>query len=236
MEILDFILIVIFVFLMIVLVIGFNHQMMQKNKEREERFKKYKKRRTIMSKKVLIPLAQGFEEAEFIGIADVLKRAKELNPDLEVVIASLNSELLVKGANSISIKADCSIEDVDIENLDAIALAGGFEGMMNLKNSNVILNIIKQLHSKNKIVAAICASPIVLNEAGVLEGEFACYPSCEVGLNGNRVNKAVVVNKNVITSAGPATAILFGLELAKKLCGDEIYQKLYEGMLLPLTK
>ncbi|WP_079865788.1 hypothetical protein [Campylobacter jejuni] len=43
MEILDFILIVIFVFLMIDLVIGFNHQMMQKNKEREERFKKYKK-------------------------------------------------------------------------------------------------------------------------------------------------------------------------------------------------
>ncbi|EAJ9126312.1 hypothetical protein ACY3CI_001178 [Campylobacter jejuni] len=43
MEILDFILIVIFVFLTIVLVIGFNHQMMQKNKEREERFKKYKK-------------------------------------------------------------------------------------------------------------------------------------------------------------------------------------------------
>ncbi|HFZ4996486.1 TPA: DJ-1 family glyoxalase III [Campylobacter jejuni] len=189
-----------------------------------------------MSKKVLIPLAQGFEEAEFIGIADVLKRARELNPDLEVVIASLNSELLVKGANGISVKADYFIEDVDIENLDAIALAGGFEGMMNLKNSNIILNIIKQLHSNNKIVAAICASPIVLNEAGVLEGEFACYPSCEVGLNGNRVNKAVVVNKNVITSAGPATAILFGLELAKKLCGDEIYQKLYEGMLLPLTK
>ncbi|EMO8742568.1 hypothetical protein WDO50_000837 [Campylobacter jejuni] len=43
MEILDFILIVIFVFLMIVLVIGFNRQMMQKNKEREEGFKKYKK-------------------------------------------------------------------------------------------------------------------------------------------------------------------------------------------------
>ncbi|HEC1877577.1 TPA: hypothetical protein R1794_000814 [Campylobacter jejuni] len=43
MEILDFILIVIFVFLMIVLVIGFNRQMMQKNKEREERFKKYNK-------------------------------------------------------------------------------------------------------------------------------------------------------------------------------------------------
>ncbi|EPE6544575.1 DJ-1 family glyoxalase III, partial [Campylobacter coli] len=55
-------------------------------------------------------------------------------------------------------------------------------------------------------------------------------------LQGNRVNKAVVVNKNVITSAGPATAILFGLELAKQLCGDEIYNSLYEGLLIPLTK
>lgn len=189
-----------------------------------------------MSKKVLIPLAQGFEEAEFIGIADVLKRAGEFNADLEVIIASLNAELLVRGANGISIKADCSIQSVDIGNLDAIALAGGFEGMMNLKNSDAILSIIKKLHSEEKIVAAICASPMVLNEAGVLEGEFTCYPSCEIGLNGSRIDKAVVVNKNIITSAGPATAILFGLELVKKLCGNEIYQKLYEGMLVPLTR
>ncbi len=189
-----------------------------------------------MSKKVLIPLAQGFEEAEFIGIADVLKRAAELSGNLEVIIASLDNELLVKGANGISIKADCSLEVVDTKNLDAIALAGGFDGMNNLKNSNEILSIIKKLHSEGKIVSAICASPIVLNAAGVLEGEFTCYPSCEAGLKGNRVNKAVVVNKNVITSAGPATAILFGLELAKHLCGDEIYNSLYEGLLIPLTK
>lgn len=79
-----------------------------------------------MSKKVLIPLAQGFEEAEFIGIVDVLKRARELNPDLEVIIASLNSELLVKGANGISIKADCSIESVDIEKSRCHCFSGWF--------------------------------------------------------------------------------------------------------------
>ncbi|TKX32357.1 DJ-1 family glyoxalase III [Campylobacter aviculae] len=188
------------------------------------------------SKKILVPLAQGFEEAEFIGIVDVLRRASELSGNLEVIIASLNSELLVKGANGIVIKADYSLKDVDIENLDAIALAGGYEGMNNLKNSNEILNIIQNLHSNGKIVAAICASPIVLNAAGILEGEFACYPGCEVGLNGTRINKAVNINKNIITSAGPATAILFGLELAKHLCSVEIYNSLYEGMLVPLVK
>ncbi|MBM0637016.1 DJ-1/PfpI family protein [Campylobacter sp. VicNov18] len=189
-----------------------------------------------MSKKVLIPLAQGFEEAEFIGIADVLKRAEKSGGDLEVIIASLNDDLLVVGANGISIKADCFLKNVDVKTLDAIALAGGFNGMMNLKNSNEILNIIKELHNENKIIAAICASAIVLDAAGVLEGEFACYPGCEIGLNAKRVNEAVVVNKNIITSAGPATAILFGLELAKKLCGEMIYKDLYNKMLVSLAK
>ncbi|ECK1947909.1 DJ-1 family protein [Campylobacter lari] len=187
-------------------------------------------------KKVLVPLAKGFEEAEFIGIADVLKRAGEASGNLEVIITSLDDELLVQGANGICIRADVSLASVDQENLDAIALAGGFEGMMNLKNNQAIIKIIQDLHAKKKIVAAICASPMVLAKAGVINGEFSCYPGCEVGIEGTRVNKAVVVNENVITAAGPATAILFGLELAKHLCSEEIYQKLYEGMLVPLTK
>lgn len=189
-----------------------------------------------MSKKILVPLAQGFEEAEFIGIADVLKRAEQMDKNLEVITASLDKELLVKGANGISIKADLALAQVDDENLDAIALPGGFDGMNNLKNNGEILKIIKNLHAKGKIVAAICASPIVLDAAGVLEGEFTCYPGCEVGLKGTRVQKAINVNKNVITSAGPATAILFGLELVKTLCGNEIYKALYEGLQVPLTK
>ncbi|MCR2040213.1 DJ-1 family glyoxalase III [Campylobacter helveticus] len=187
-------------------------------------------------KKVLIPLAVGFEEAEFIGIADVLKRASAMSEDLEPIIASLDSELWVKGANGICIKAECSLESVDVKSLDAIALPGGFEGMTNLKNNGTILNIIKKLHSDKKIVAAICASPIVLNEAGVLSAEFVCYPGCEVGLRGQRLEKAVLVRDNVITAAGPAVAILFGLELVKVLCGEEIYKALYEGMLVPLSR
>ncbi|EAJ1253585.1 DJ-1 family protein [Campylobacter lari] len=187
-------------------------------------------------KKVLVPLAKGFEEAEFIGIADVLKRATKIGGKLEIIIASLDDDLLVQGANGINIKADVSLTNVDQEKLDAIALAGGFEGMMNLKNNQAIIKIIQDLHAKKKIVAAICASPMVLAKAGVINGEFSCYPGCEVGIEGTRANKAVVVNENVITAAGPATAILFGLELAKHLCSEEIYQKLYEGMLVPLTK
>lgn len=101
-------------------------------------------------KKVLVPLAKGFEEAEFIGIADVLKRAGEASGNLEVIIASLDDELLVQGTNGICIRADVSLASIDQENLDAIALAGGFEGMMNLKNNPTIIKIIQDLHAKQK--------------------------------------------------------------------------------------
>ncbi|WP_291952617.1 DJ-1 family glyoxalase III [Campylobacter sp.] len=189
-----------------------------------------------MSKKVLVPLAKGFEEAEFIGIVDVLKRAGQLSGNLEIIIASLDDELLVKGANGICIQAETRLAEVKNISLDAIAMAGGLEGMMNLKNNDEIIKIIKELYANKKIVAAICASPIVLAKAGVIKGEFSCYPGCEIGIDGTRISKAVVVNENVITSAGPATAILFGLELVKHLCSIEIYEKLYEGMLVALTK
>lgn len=189
-----------------------------------------------MIKKVLIPLAQGFEELEFIGISDVLKRASVLSDNLEIYISSLNKELIVSGAHGIQIKADFILDDIEDKEFDAIALAGGFEGMSNLKANATILNIIKKLNSNGKIIGAICASPIVLNEARVLKGEFTCYPGCEKMLNGVWVNKAVCVNKNIITSAGPATAVLFGLELVKALCGEEIYEVLYKAMLVPLLK
>ena len=182
-------------------------------------------------KRVLVPLAQGFEEAEFIGIVDVLRRA-----GVEVLIAGLQGSCNVKGANGIEIKAEIALENIDSEMLDGIALAGGFEGMQNLANNAKILQIIQTLHSKGKIVAAICASPIVLHKAGVLSKEFTCYPGCEEGINATRLNKAVVVRDNIITSAGPATAILFGLEIAKSLMGEDIYKNLYDGMQVPLSK
>ncbi len=184
-----------------------------------------------MSLRVLIPLAKGFEEAEFIGIIDVLRRA-----GIEAFSASLDSDILVTGANGVTIKADCEIASVSGDGVDAIALPGGFEGMMNLKNSTKVIEIIKELNASKKLVAAICASPIVLNEAGVLKGDFSCYPGCEAGLNGVRQNRAVVVNENIITGAGPAVAILFGLEIVRYLKGEESYKALYDGLLMDLTK
>lgn len=181
-----------------------------------------------MSKTILTPLATGFEEIEFVSIVDVLRRA-----GLKVMVASLDENLLVSGAHSINIKADCALQSVDTAKLDAIALAGGYHGMMNLKANESVLGLIKSLHTQGKIVSAICASPIVLHEAGIFDEktEFSCYPSCETGLKGVYVKKAVCEYANIITSAGPATAMLFALALVKRLCGAEICAKLEQELL-----
>lgn len=186
-----------------------------------------------MSKKVLMPLASGFEEIEFISTADILRRA-----GVEVVIASLDENLLVGGAHDISVRADCALQSVDMKAFDAIALAGGYNGMMNLKANERVLALIKALHAGGKIVAAICASPIVLNEAGIFDEntEFSCYPSCEAGLKGVFVKKAVCEYANIITSAGPATATLFALAIVKRLCGEQMHAKLQKELLVELVR
>lgn len=192
-------------------------------------------------KKILVPLAEGFEEIEFVSICDILRRAK-----CEVIVAALGENLLVSGAHEIKIKADCTLQSVDISGLDAIVLAGGWGGMLNLKANAQIVGIIRTLHSSNRLVAAICASPIVLNEAGIFDesSKFACYPGCEAGLKGTRVPKAVQAglggdaDKNglVITSAGPATAVLFALEIVAHLCGENTRKALADELLVGLIK
>lgn len=182
-----------------------------------------------MYKKVLVPLAEGFEEIEFINIVDLLRRA-----GIEVCVASLNTELLVKGAHNIYIKAECFIEELESAEFSAIALAGGYEGMMNLKSNAKILELLRQMNAQNKLICAICASPMVLNEAGILNGDFTCYPGCEVGLDGHFIQQGVVKNANIITAAGVAVASDFALKIVECLCNDEARERLANEILMPL--
>ena len=184
-----------------------------------------------MSKKVLVPLAEGVEEVEAVTIIDVLRRG-----GLEVITASLTDNLEVKGAHNIVIKADASLEKIMNYDFDAIALAGGYGGMNNLKADMRVIEKIRTMYEDKKLVAAICASPIVLGEAGVIKGKYTCYPSCESAVKGGEyVEKDIVVcNDNVITSKGPATTVFFALELVKYLTGSN--EELSNDLLVNLIK
>jgi len=179
--------------------------------------------------KVLVPLAGGFEEIEAVSIIDVLRRA-----DIEVLVASLNDDMLVKGANGITIQADFHVKSVSADELDMIVLPGGWDGTHALADDDNVQRLLREMNARGKNIGAICAAPFALNTAGVLKDKYTCYPSVEndikkEGYMGDA--QMVVEDENVMTSRGPGTAICFGLAIVRKLKGEDTYKALKEGLL-----
>ena len=167
----------------------------------------------------LVFLATGFEEIETVTIVDVLRRA-----GVTVTVAGLTPNA-VEGAHAMKIAPDKSIDDIDVNDFDAIVVPGGNPGYKNLRKDQRVIDMIKKAFDSNKIVSAICAAPAVLSDAGVLEGKTCTiYPGMENELEkggGKPKQDMVVEDGNLITSRGPATALPFALKLAEKLAGKE---------------
>lgn len=179
--------------------------------------------------KIMIPFAAGFEEIEAITNIDVLRRA-----GIDVVTVSLNDNLLVKGAHSITFKADLNLKDIVSEELDGIILPGGMPGAANLRDNSKIIKILKNLNRENKLIAAICAAPIVLEEADVIQGKnVTSYPGFEDDLSScNYISDRVVCDNNIITGRGPGAALEFALAIVNYLLDDETSDQLKEDMII----
>jgi 4-methyl-5(b-hydroxyethyl)-thiazole monophosphate biosynthesis len=182
--------------------------------------------------RVLIPLAKGFEELEAVALIDVMRRG-----GIEVVIAFLDEKYahgrVVKGANGIGIQADISLEKVDADSFDMMVLPGGWDGTYALADDTRILSLLQHFKEK-KAVGAMCAAPYVLQKAGVLGDAYTCYPQAkeEIAHEGYQADAKVVIDGNVLTSAGPGTAVCFGLEIVAYLVDEKTKEALKEGMLL----
>lgn len=177
--------------------------------------------------KVLIPLAVGFEEIETMTLIDVLRRA-----EIEVVTAGLD-QMMPKGAHGVTVQADTLLSDVDTNGFDMILLPGGLPGAEYLAKSEKIKTILQDFDAKNKYIGAICAAPWALSVAGVLKDSYTCYPGFEgqVEHKGYVSSSDVVVDQNIMTSRGPATAMSFALAIVEKLCGEEKYAEVKGGLL-----
>ncbi|MDR3347165.1 MAG: DJ-1/PfpI family protein [Helicobacteraceae bacterium] len=166
-----------------------------------------------MTKEVLMPIADGFEEIEAVTVIDILRRA-----GAKVTVAALSGEKVI-GAHGITMYADDTIAKATDKLFDLVALAGGAGNANALSGDRQTLEIVKKHYEQGRLVAAICASPIALAAAGVIHGEFTCFGGCEKGINAKYVDQKVVENGNVITSQGAGTAYEFALALTARLFG-----------------
>ena len=121
-----------------------------------------------MEKKVLVPISDGIEELEAIGIIDTLRRA-----DAKVTVASVDG-LQITASCGTKIIADTLIENCINKEYDLIALPGGLPGAEHLRDSKVLTSLLKKQVADGKLYAAICASPVVvLQYHGLLKGKKA---------------------------------------------------------------
>ncbi len=179
--------------------------------------------------KIMVFLANGFEEVEALTVADYLRRM-----DITVDTVSITYEAKVTGAHDITVLADKTLENIqDLSAYDGVVIPGGLPGATNLRDEPKVIDIVKTMNQNKKLTAAICAGPIVLERAGIIEGKkITSYPGFQDQLTGAIYREqAVVRDGNIITARGPALAVDFAIAIVRYLLGDEKASKLKANIL-----
>jgi len=166
-----------------------------------------------METRVLCLLMDGFEEIELVTPVDLLRRA-----GIEVVVASLQRKTAV-GRSGIRVEADASLASLDGSRFDLLLIPGG-PGVEKLRMDGRAATLAREFAAAGKPVAAICAAPLVLMDAGLLDGRrFTAHQSVGDRLPG-ALDERVVEDGILITSRGAGTAMDFGLALVARLAGQ----------------
>ncbi|MGC9521934.1 MAG: DJ-1 family glyoxalase III [Anaerolineae bacterium] len=187
-----------------------------------------------MTKKALVPIADGSEEIEAVCLIDTLRRA-----GVDVTVASVMGRREIMASRRTRIRADSLIEACTDEVYDLIALPGGMPGAEHLRDCEPLIAMLKAQRDAGRLYAAICATPAVaFLPHGLLAGHRAtCYPSyrtqLEEATDVEASDDRVVADGNLVTSQGPGTAIEFALKLVELLFDDaEKAAAIGEGMIV----
>ena len=182
----------------------------------------------------IVFLPNGAEEIEAVTIVDVLRRG-----GVDAKSMALSADTRVTGSRGVGLVADLAWDDGALARAEALVVPGGMGGKEALAGDPRVLAHLRAARAEGRVVAAICAGPLVLAKAGVLDGvEAVCYPGLENGLAGARFasGKNAVVCGNVATGTGPATAMEFALALLRLLAGDATARRVADGLLFPLPE
>lgn len=165
---------------------------------------------------VLAILAEGFEEIEATAPIDLLRRA-----GAEVVIAALADNIHVTGRSGLTVHADTTLAAAANRDFDCLFLPGG-PGTKHLRADPRVRTLVTRQHAAGRWLAAICAAPTVLHDAGLLAGRrYTAHFSVAAELTHLLAAERVVADGRILTSRGAGTALDFGLLLVEKLFTPE---------------
>lgn len=165
--------------------------------------------------KAIVLFKEGFEELEALSVVDVLRRAQ-----MECAMIGMD-DLKVKSSHGIEVTMD-QLFDQSVYDADVVVIPGGLPGSTLLRDDERVMHILKDFNEKNKWIAAICAGPITLEQAGVIAGKkFTCSPGFEKQIpSGIHQDTLTYVDQNIITARGPAAALKFAYLILEKMGQD----------------
>ncbi len=174
-------------------------------------------------------LSNGFEDIEALAPVDILRRG-----GIDVKTVSITGSKTVETSHGIKLETDLLIEDItDFSDVDAMVLPGGLPGATNLNKHEQLRKILLEQYQKGRVVAAICAAPLVLGSIGILQGKRAtCYPGFEKRMTGaTYTQEQVTVDGNIITGKGPGASLDFGFAILGKFVSEDAVAQLKQQMM-----
>ena len=171
---------------------------------------------------IYVFLADGFEEVEALTPVDYLRRC-----ELKVQTVGIRGKM-VQGSHGITVLADATMYDVDLDQCEMIVLPGGLPGTLNLEKSHHLAKVIDYCVEHEIPIGAICAAPSILGHKGLLKGRKAtCASGWEQELEGAEYTGSPVESDGIyITSRGAGAANQFAFALAERMAGKERADKL----------
>jgi 4-methyl-5(b-hydroxyethyl)-thiazole monophosphate biosynthesis len=161
---------------------------------------------------VLVFLAEGFEEIEVVAPLDLLRRA-----GAAVTTAAVGDGIHVTGRSGVTLHSDTTASAIEETPFDCVLVPGG-PGVAHLRTDSRVLARLRRQNESSGWIAAICAAPVVLKDAGVLAGRrHTAHFSVASELPDALLSERVVVDGHLITSRGAGTAFEFGLRLVEVL-------------------
>lgn len=176
-------------------------------------------RKMMGMKKVAVVVAPGFEKGETLTIVDIMRRAH-----IQCDMFGFNK--VVQGGHDIEVACDDVLSEKVLD-YDMIVLPGGYGESRAMRDSDLMMDLLHQMNEKGKYICAMCAAPIVLERAGLLEGKnFTAYQGYDQKIDqGHYLEDKVVIDGQIVTSRGPATAYAFAYKLVDLLGGDSLAVK-----------
>ncbi len=189
--------------------------------------------------KTLIFLAKGFEIIEFSVFVDVMGWARnDHGHNTQTLTCGFEKEVV--STFGVRVVVDELIENINVDDFDALAIPGGFEVFGYYKDAynEKFLNLIREFHSKGKIIASVCVGALPVGKSGILKNKSATTYHFQDGFRQkqlsefgvNIINKPVVVEENIITSSCPETAIHVAFILLEKLTSKEEMEVVKKSM------